>query len=147
MATRLFNIPGIGQFSALLLAAEIADIHRFPSYKKFCSYSGLAPSTHQSGSKIYHGRIIKDSNAYIRYILIEAVSHTIKKDDSLYWFHERIAKKHGSSKARIATARKLAKIIYFMLSRNQDYYPHKTIVHSRVSPYTKLGIGVTPLAR
>ena len=141
MASRLSNVPGLGNFSALLLAAEIADINRFPSVKKFCSYSGLAPSTHQSGSKIYHGRIIKDSNAYIRYILIEAVSHAIKKDDSLYWFHERIAKKHGSNKARIATARKLAKIIYFMLSRNQEYYPHKTIVHSRVSPYTKLGTG------
>jgi transposase len=139
MAQRLFGVPGLGHFSALLLAAEIADIHRFKSFKKFCSYAGLAPSTHQSGSKTYHGHIIKDSNTYIRYVLIEAVSHTIKKDNSLYWFHHRIAKKHGLNKARIATAHKLAKIIYFMLSKNQDYYPNKTIFHSRVSPYTKLG--------
>jgi len=139
MASRLFNTPGLGHFSALLLAAEIADIHRFASFKKFCSYAGLAPSTHQSGSKIYHGHIIKDSNAYIRHVLIEAVSHTIKKDNSLFWFYRRIAKKHGTNKARVATARKLAKIIYFMLIRNQDYYPNKTILHSRVSPYTKLG--------
>ena len=139
MAQRLFQLPGLGHFSALLLAAEIADIHRFSSFKKFCSYAGLAPSTHQSGSKIYHGRIIKDSNSYIRYVLIEAVSHAIKKDHSLYWFYRRIAKKHGLSKARVATARKLAKIIFFMLSKNQDYYPNKTIFHSRVSPYTKLG--------
>lgn len=140
MASRLIHVPGLAHFSALLLAAEIADIHRFPSFKKFCSYSGLAPSTHQSGSTIYHGRVIKDSNTYIRYVLIEAVSHAIKKDDSLYWFHHRIAKKHGPNKARVATARKLAKIIYFMLLKNQDYYPNKTIFHSRVSPYTKLGI-------
>ncbi len=139
LAHRLLNVPGLGHFSALLLAAEIADIHRFSHFKKFCSYAGLAPSTHQSGSKIYHGRIIKDSNSYIRYVLIEAVSHAIKKDNSLYWFNRRIAKKHGTNKARIATARKLAKIIYFMLSKNQDYYPNKTILHSRVSPYTKLG--------
>lgn len=147
MAARLSNIPGLGNFSALLLTAEIADIHRFPSFKKFCSYSGLAPSTHQSGSKIYHGRVIKDSNAYIRYTLIEAVSHAIRKDKSLSWFYQRIAQKHGSNKARVATARKLAKIIYFMLSRNQDYYPNKTIFHSRVSPYAKLGTGITSLAR
>lgn len=144
MAQRLFNIPGLGHFSALLLAAEIADINRFKSFKNFCSYAGLAPSTHQSGSKIYHGHIIKDSNSYIRYVLIEAVSHAIKKDNSLYWFNRRIAKKHGSNKARVATARKLAKIIFFMLLRNDDYYPNKTILHSRVSPHTKLG---TSLAR
>lgn len=146
MASRLFQVPGLGHFSALLLAAEIADIHRFASFKKFSSYSGLAPSTHQSGSKIYHGRIIKDSNPYIRCVLIEAVSHAIKKDNSLYWFYQRIAKKHGPNKARVATAHKLAKIIYFMLLKNQDYYLNKTIFHSRVSPYTKLGIA-TALAR
>lgn len=143
IAQRLFQLPGLGHFSALLLAAEIADIHRFKSFKKFCSYSGLAPSTHQSGSKIYHGRIIKDSNSYIRYVLIEAVTHAIKKDNSLYWFHQRIAKKHGLGKARVATARKLAKIIFFMLSKNQDYFPNKTIFHSRVSPYTKLGTSLS----
>ncbi len=147
MARRLYHVPGLGHFSALLLAAEIADIHRFPSFKKFCSYSGLAPSTHQSGSKIYHGRIIKDSNTYIRYTLIEAVPHAIKKDNSLYWFYQRIAKKHGPNKARVATARKLAKIIYFMLLRNHDYYLNKTIFHSRVSPYTKLGTDRISLAR
>ena len=143
MAQRLFSVPGLGHFSALLLAAEIADIHRFSSFKKFCSYAGLAPSTHQSSSKIYHGHIIKDSNAYIRYVLIEAVSHAIRKDNSLYWFNHRIAKKRGVNKARIATARKLAKIIFFMLSKNQDYYPNKTVLRSRVSPYTKLGTSLS----
>jgi transposase len=146
MASRLLNVPGIGLFSALLLAAEIADIHRFSSFRKFCSYAGLAPSTHQSGSKIYHGRVIKDSNAYIRYVLIEAVSHAIRKDQTLSRFYHRIAKKRGSSKARVATARKLAKIIFFMLSKNQDYYLNKTIFRSRVSPHTKLGT-FTNLAR
>ena len=147
MASRLFNVPGLGHFSSLLLAAEISDIKRFLSFKKFCSYAGLAPSTHQSGSKIYHGRIIKDSNTYIRYTLIEAVPHAVKKDNSLYFFYNRIAKKRGINKARIATARKLAKIIYFMLSKNQEYYLNKAVSHSRVSPYTKLGTAAFPLAR
>lgn len=147
MANRLYHVPGLGYFSALLLAAEIADINRFSSFKKFCSYSGLAPSTYQSGSKIYHGRIIKDSNAYIRCVLVEAVSHAIRKDRSLSYFYQRIAKKHGPNKARVAAARKLAKIIYFMLSKNQGYYPDRTTFHSRVSPYTKLGTTALQLAR
>jgi transposase len=147
MASRLFNVPGLGFFSASLLAAEIADIKRFASFKKFCSYAGLAPSTHQSASTIYHGHIIKDSNAYIRYVLIEAVSQAIKKDNTLYWFYRRLAKRRGINKARVATARKLAKIIYFMLADNQDYYPNKTILRSRVSPYSKLGTAKSSLAR
>lgn len=47
----LNTIPGIGQFSALLIKAEIGTITRFPDSKHLTSYCGLVPSTYSSGVK------------------------------------------------------------------------------------------------
>ncbi len=121
-AQLLVSVPGIANMSALLLASEIADINRFKSYKKFCCYAGLVSSTHQSAETIYHGRIIKDSNKYIRYVLIEAVPKAIKKDYKLYCFYKAIKRKKGNVKAKIAVARKLAIAIFFMLKNNTTYH-------------------------
>lgn len=135
----LMTIPGISYFSALLLASEIADINRFRTYKKLCSYAGLASTTHQSADKTYHGHIIKDSNKYIRYVLIEAIPITIKKDPQLWSFYINIQRKKGNNKARVAAARKLLISIYFMLKKGVDYHINKTNYHSQVNPLTKLG--------
>jgi len=120
-AALLTSAPGIGALTALLLAAEIADIGRFKDSKKFCCCGGLASSTHQSADKEFHGRIIKDSNKYIRYAVLEAVPHAIKKDPKLWRFYSKIQRTKGKNKARIATARKLLVIIYYMLKRRAPY--------------------------
>jgi transposase len=39
----LLTVPGIGWVLAFTIAAEIGDIHRFPSPKKLCGYTGLCP--------------------------------------------------------------------------------------------------------
>jgi len=137
--TRLMTIPGISYYTALLLASEIADINRFSNYKKLCSYAGLVSSTHQSADKTHHGHIIKDSNKYIRYALIEAVLHTIRKDPELYRFYARIQRAKGTAKARIAAARKLLIYIYAMLKNDTDYKHNKTHYNQAIS-VTKLGI-------
>ena len=124
-AKLLMTIPGVGYFLALLLAAEIDKIERFPSYRKLCSYGGVVCSTNATAGKIHHGHIIKDSNAYIRWSLIEAVDHAIKKDPHLEFLYLKVTRKHGKSKARVAVARKLLISIYFMLKNKTTYQIHK----------------------
>ena len=41
----LMTIPGVGYYSALLIASEVGDIARFPFAENLCSYAGLVPST------------------------------------------------------------------------------------------------------
>lgn len=136
----LMTIPGISYFSSLLLAAEIADINRFSTYKKLCCYAGLASSTHQSADKTYHGHIIKDSNKYIRSCLIEAIPIAIKKDPNLWLFYTKIQRKKGKNKAKIATARKLLISIYYMLKNNTDYRRSKREnKYNQVNSIEKLG--------
>ncbi len=138
-AELLTTVPGIGKLSGLLLAAEIADIQRFSSAKKLSCYAGLAPSTHQSANREYLGAIIKDSNAYIRYVLLEAVPHVIKHDPKLRSFYNKIWRAKGFGKAKIATAHKLIIAIYYMLKNKEAYcFAHNKNL-PQVNPLSGLG--------
>ena len=57
----LLSLTGVSVYTALLLKSEIADIGRFPNYKKLVSWAGLAPSMHQSGEVEYYGSIYQTS--------------------------------------------------------------------------------------
>ena len=107
----------------MLLLAEIGDIHRFPDAKKLCAYAGLVPSVSQSGAHIIYGHITKQGNRWIRFIMVEAVQRTItiQPDSPLSAMYRRIQARKGSGVAKTACARKLLKIIWFMLTRNEPY--------------------------
>lgn len=140
----LTTVPGIGDYGALLLAAEIADINRFATVKRFCCYGGTASSTHQSANTVYHGPIIKDSNKYMRFVVLEAVHHAIKQDPKLWRFYNKIEKRKGKKKAKVATARKLLVIIYHMLKNRAPYQiAHKDHIR-QANPCAKLGTLVAP---
>jgi transposase len=79
----LKTIPGIGEFFARLIDAEIDDVGRFRSAKKLAAYAGLVPSTYSSGGKTYHGRIIKQGNKWLRWAFVEAVVPAIATDPQL----------------------------------------------------------------
>lgn len=118
---RLKTIPGIGKFFAMLIRHEIDKIERFPTSDKLCSYAGLVPSTYSSGGKTYHGRIIKQGNKFIRWALIEAVVPAITADAELRSFYYSLKAKKGSNAAKVATARRLLKIIYQVWKENRFY--------------------------
>jgi len=121
LAQRLMSIPGISYYSALMIMAEIVDIRRFQSTKKLCSYSGLIPSTYQSGDTARHGGITKQGSVWLRRILIQSANVAIRYDDVLSEFYKRIERKKGHNKAIVATARKMLKYIYIMLTLGIDY--------------------------
>jgi transposase len=118
---RLITIPGIGKFFSVLIAYEVDNIKRFMSEKKFAGYIGIIPSTYASGSRLAHGRITKQGNRYLRWALIEAIWPAINKDHYLRTYYEGIKKNKGANQAKVATARRLATIIYRVLSEDRDY--------------------------
>ena len=120
----LTTILGVGFYSALAITAVIGDINRFCDSEHLCSYFGLVPSTHQSSLNTYHGNITKQGSRTIRWLLIQcAWVHVTKcKDGSLTAFYNRIARKNGKRKAIVATARKMVKIVYWMLKEKEPYH-------------------------
>lgn len=117
----LQTIPGIGDVFAPLIALEIDDIKRFKDYRRFWSYCGLVPSIYASGGRIYHGHLIKCCNKWLKWALIEAVYPGIRS--SPYWgrYYEKKKYEKGNATAAIATARKLAMIVYWVLRTKKEY--------------------------
>lgn len=120
----LMTIPGIGAYSAMLIASEVGDIARFYSSKHFSSYCGLSPSTSASADRIFHGSIGHTGSKYLRWILVEAAQKPHLYKGPLHEFYQRIKHKKGQSKATVALARKLSVVVYFILKNkiNFEYF-------------------------
>lgn len=117
----LMTIPGIGQFFAVLIAAEIDNIQRFKNKGKLASYAGLIPSVHSSADKTFYGKIVSHGNKYLRWALIEAVWPAIRKDISLRTLYEKVRQRKNVNVAKVAVARRISIIVYRVLSENRDY--------------------------
>jgi len=117
-ASLLRSIPGIGPFRSLLLVGEIMPVARFSSAKKLVSFAGLAPTVRQSGLKDpYRGRIPKGANRWVRGALVSTVpSHAMAApQSSLSRYYQEKKERLGWRTARVATARKLCRVIHAML--------------------------------
>jgi transposase len=122
-ARLLTTIPGVGYYVALLLVAEIGDVDRFPSSEKLCSYAGLVPSVRRSGNSTLHGSITKEGSKWVRWALTQAVHVHLRFDTRLTRFYRRLVKKKAKQVAVIATARKMLKVVYWMLKAKEEFHP------------------------
>ncbi|WMT87482.1 IS110 family transposase [Pelagibacterium sp. 26DY04] len=119
---RLMTLPGIDVTVAASVAAAIGDIRRFSDPQRLVAYLGLNPSVRQSGEgPAYHGRITKQGRGHARGMLVEAAWAAARSPGPLRAFYKRIAARRGKHIAAVATARKLAMIIWHMLSKDADY--------------------------
>lgn len=107
IARALDALVGIGPVIALTLRAEVGEISRFAGGPALASYAGLVPRVERSADRIYHGRITKQGSPWIRWALVEAAMHAIKRSDARGRWARRVAVKKGIAKARVALARVL----------------------------------------
>lgn len=114
----LQSLPGIGAFLGLVVRYEIDTIARFPAPQKLTSYAGLVPSTYASGGRVFHGRITKTGNRWLRWALVEAAWPAIRKSRWLRAFYERVKRQKGTNKAKVAVARKLCELVGMYGSSN-----------------------------
>lgn len=123
MARLLMTVPGIGYYTALLISSEIGEINRFQDSHHLCGYAGLVPSVHSSGGVTYMGKITKTGSKYLRWALIECVHTHVRceKDSNITKFYNRIAARKGNSKAGVAAASKMLRVIYWMLKEKREY--------------------------
>jgi len=124
-ARLISTVPGFGDFFSVLVATEIADIERFSSAAKLHSYAGVIPTTHASGGKVYHGKLVQQGNKWLRWAAVEAVWPAVKADFDISLYYQRIAKRKGPNPAKVAAARRLLTIIYRVLKEKKVYIPYK----------------------
>lgn len=121
----LISMTGIDYFSAMLIASEIGDISRFRTASKLVSWCGLCPTVHQSGNSMYMGRMKKDGNKKINWIMIQAANTASRTDERMKKYYTKIAKRHGHHVAITHVANKMIRIMWSMLTYKQLYNERK----------------------
>jgi len=111
----LTALPGVGQFTALVMLAEIGDITRFPSARKLASWAGLTPTVRGSDLAVRHGHISKQGSAWLRWVLNQA-AQTAKRSPEFAATYAAITKRRGKKIATTAIARKLLTRAYHLLA-------------------------------
>src|SRR6266705_3746599 len=92
----LRTLPGVGEFTALVMVAEIGDITRFGSARKLASWAGLTPTVRGSDLKVRHGNISKQGSAWLRWVMNQA-AQTAKRSPDFAATYSSIAKRRGRS--------------------------------------------------
>jgi len=121
----LTTLPGVGEFTALVILAEIGDITRFPSARKLAAWAGLTPTVRGSDRTVRHGHISKQGSAWLRWVLNQA-AQTAKRSPEFSATYTAIAKRRGKKIATIAISRKLLTRAYHLLASTQDRPCHPT---------------------
>jgi len=121
----LISIPGIGPLFASAILAEIGSVKSFPSHAALAKYAGLVWNLNQSGNyQAEDTNLSKAGNRYLRYYLIEA-ANSVRIHSPAYnefynkKFHE--VKTHQHKRALALTSRKLIRLIFGLLDKNQLY--------------------------
>jgi transposase len=122
-AMLLTTIPGVAEFTALLILSEIGEISRFHRPEGLVSYAGLHPSEDSSGETVRRGRITKEGSRWLRWILVEAAQHVIRQEGKIQDLYLRLLPSKGHNRAIVAAAREMLVSIYFMLTRMEPYRP------------------------
>jgi transposase len=99
--------PGFGPVFSVTLRAEIGTISRFPDGPHLASYAGLVPRVERSGTRQWSGRITKAGSPWLRWTLIEAALHQLRRQDAFGRWARQLAVRKGVLKARVAVARAL----------------------------------------
>jgi len=124
-ARRLQTMPGVGPLTALAVEAFAPDMTQFRCGRDFAAWLGLVPRQHSSGGKERLGRISKAGQTDIRRLLIIGAMtrimgrarHKIPPDS---WLGRMLARKPKMLVA-IALANKMARQIWAILTKNEDY--------------------------
>ena len=120
--TDLFAINGASYNTVLCLLTNMGDdLHKFPTAKSFACWFGLVPNNKISGGRIISNRTASGKNYIAKALRHAANSIGNQKNHELTPFFKRIAFRKGRIAAIIATARKLAVIIWNMIIKQEPY--------------------------
>jgi len=124
---RIMKIEGLGPISASAIVAAIGNARQFGSGRDLSAWLGLVPNQHSSGGKERLGSISKRGDVYLRTLLIHGARAVVnackeKVDSKSLWIKGLMARRNKNI-ATVALANKNARIIWAVLTREEDYQP------------------------
>lgn len=117
----LTRIPGLAVTGVMKILSELGpDLSRFVNVKHFCSWLGLCPATKISGGKVLSASSKRTANR-VRQALKMAAMSLSHSDSALGAYYRRLRSRMDKPRANTAAAHKLARLVYFMLTRGEAY--------------------------
>lgn len=117
----LTRIDGIDVTTALAVVSETGtDMSRFPTAGHFASWMGLCPGTKITGGKVMSGKTKRCANRAAQALRLAAAGLRPSKS-ALGAYFRRMCARMDKPKAITAAAHKLARLIYTMLTKGEEY--------------------------
>jgi len=124
VSQRLETIPGIGPITATALAASITDPSVFKSGRELAAWIGLVPRQSSTGGKDRLGRISKQGDHYLRWLLVAGamtvIRHAKRRGTANLWLAGLIANK-PTKVAAVALANKIARVAWVLMRDGGTY--------------------------
>ena len=105
----------------MIILAEIGEVQRFSSPKSLCHWAGLTPRVRKSDQVVRHGRITKQGSPYLRAAMTRSATVASRASKRWYRVHEKLLPRCGRKGAKVAVARRLLTVVFYMLIRQQPY--------------------------
>ncbi|MHC5234370.1 IS110 family RNA-guided transposase [Brucella sp. LJL56] len=125
VARRLQTMPGIGPMTAVAVEAFAPTMENFKSVRNFAAWLGLVPRQFSSGGKERLGKVSRAGQVDIRRLLIigamARVNWASRKATSTDPWMMRMLGRKPRMLVAIALANKMARMIWAMLTRQEDY--------------------------
>ncbi len=108
--------------TAVATRARLGDVRRFRNGRMAAAYMGLTPRVHRSSDIQRNGRITKEGDRTLRWLLIQAAWATLRTRRGRLWrVFEKLCARKGATIVIVAVARRLL-ILLFNLLRTQTTF-------------------------
>src|SRR6266545_8026616 len=117
----LVAVMRLSASSVQTIISEIGtDMSKFPTVKHFCSWVGLAPRNDISGGRMVRSRTMK-VRSRAKQAFRDAAASVGRSDSALGAYYRAMRARLGPQQAIVATAHKIARIVYHLLTTHEPY--------------------------
>jgi len=119
------QIPGVGLLTATAIVASMGSPQAFKDGREFAAWLGLVPRQTGTGGRVRQLGISKRGDAYLRTLLIHGARAVVRSESSKSWtWLVELLKRRPYSVAVAAVANKMARTIWALLAKGQEWRPH-----------------------
>ena len=121
----ILSIPGISHFSGTSILAELGDICNYSKPSQIIKFAGVAPYHYESSQyNAKHTTITKKGSKYLRKTLYQIILPVIRYNPVFQQYYQlKLSQGKGHRCAQGHCVKKLLRIIYHLLTTNQQFDP------------------------
>lgn len=127
----LMTVPAFDYYLALVLLAEIGDIHRFEDLEGFRRYSGCCPQVHRSAGVDGGGAPVTECSKPLKWAFSLAVRALAQQENPVHDYYEKqLVRTRNKRRASARARRKVCDMGFAMPRNNRRFDGHASRITS-----------------